>query len=43
MTARFTADTFARMAAALKDGETKVDFVNQAVERELARRERRRA
>ena|ERR1700730_16130684 len=41
MLARFDADTFARMqAAALKDGETLIDFVDQAVRRDLARRER---
>jgi hypothetical protein len=36
MTARFP-----RMLAALKDGETKTDFIREAVERELKRRERR--
>jgi hypothetical protein len=43
MTARFPIGTFERMLAALKDGETKTDFIREAVERELKRRERRRA
>ena len=37
--ARFRKGTFARIAAALKEGEQKSDFIRQAVENELQRRE----
>lgn len=40
MQARFPAGTFERIEAALEDGEDRTDFVRQAVERELKRRER---
>jgi hypothetical protein len=40
MQARFEAGTFARIASLLKEGETKVDFVNAAVLREIVRREK---
>jgi hypothetical protein len=43
MTARFVAGTFARIRAVLKDGEDRTDFVREAVERELKRRERQEA
>lgn len=39
MVARFAAGTFARMARLLRPKETKTDFVREAVERELDRRE----
>lgn len=39
MQARFPEGTFARIAAVLADGEDRTDFVREAVERELARRE----
>jgi hypothetical protein len=42
MQARFEAGTHARIEAVLKDGETKVEFVNAAVIREIARREKRK-
>jgi hypothetical protein len=32
--------TFARIAAALKDGEDRTSFIREAVERELQRREK---
>lgn len=38
MQARFKAGTFDRIAASLKDGEDRTDFVREAVERELQRR-----
>jgi hypothetical protein len=38
MVARFEEGTFERMESALKEGETKTDFVREAVERELKRR-----
>lgn len=38
MQARFPEGTFARMTAALKDGEDRTDLVREAVERELKRR-----
>jgi hypothetical protein len=41
MQARFEAGTIARIGELLKDGETKVEFVNDAVIREIARREKR--
>jgi hypothetical protein len=40
MVARFRAGTFARIAAVLEGGEDRTDFVREAVERELKRRER---
>lgn len=39
MQARFPEGTFARIAATLEDGEDRTDFVREAVERELSRRE----
>jgi hypothetical protein len=41
MQARFAEGTLARIEAALDDGETKTDFVREAVERELKRRARK--
>ena len=41
MTARFPAGTFARIAAVLRQDEDRTDFVREAVERELKRREKR--
>jgi transcriptional regulator NrdR family protein len=41
MTARFAAGTFERIATVLKDDEDRTDFVREAVERELKRRERK--
>lgn len=41
MQARFPAGTFDRIQAVLGDGEDRTDFVWEAVERELKRRERR--
>lgn len=43
MLARFVADTFARIAAVLRPDEDRADFVREAVERELKRRERQRS
>jgi hypothetical protein len=40
MHARFVEGTFARIAAASARGEDRTDFVREAVERELQRRER---
>lgn len=40
MVARFLAGTFARISAALRPGEDRADLVREAVDRELARRER---
>lgn len=40
MQARFAAGTFARIAAVLQNSEDRTDFVRQAVEAELARREK---
>ena len=40
MQARFAEGTFARITAALEDGEDRTDFVRVAVEKELASRER---
>jgi len=37
---RFPAGTLARIEAALKEGEGQAEFIRQAVERELKRRER---
>jgi hypothetical protein len=39
MQARFPEGTFARIAAVLAPGEDRTDFVREAVEREIARRE----
>ena len=41
MVARFPEGTFDRMDAVREDGEDRTDFVREAVERELKRRERR--
>jgi hypothetical protein len=41
MVARFTAGTFARFEAVLGKNEDRTDFVREAVERELVRREKR--
>lgn len=43
MQARFPEGTFARIEAALKEGEDRTDFVREAVERLLKQRERRNA
>ena len=43
MQARFPEGTFARIEAALEEGEDRTDFVREAVERELKRRERKAA
>lgn len=40
MVARFEAGTLDRIAAVLREGETRVEFVNVAVAREIARREK---
>lgn len=42
MQARFGEGTFDRIEAVLEDGEDRTDFVREAVERELKRRERHR-
>jgi hypothetical protein len=39
--ARFPKGTLARIEAVLEDGERQADFLREAVERELKRRERR--
>lgn len=39
MQARFPGGTFARIEAALRDEEDRTDFVREAVERELKRRQ----
>lgn len=41
MQARFEEGTFDRIEAVLGDGEDRTDFVREAVERELKRRERK--
>jgi hypothetical protein len=41
MQARFLAGTFARIEVVLGEDEDRTDFVREAVERELQRRERR--
>jgi len=41
MQARFPEGTFDRIQSVLGDGEDRTDFVREAVERELKRRERR--
>lgn len=41
MVARFAEGTFARMDAVREDGEDRTDFIREAVERELKRRERK--
>lgn len=38
MQARFAEGTFARIATVLAEGEARMDFVREAVERELKRR-----
>jgi hypothetical protein len=40
MQARFPAGTFRRIKAVLKETEERTDFVREAVERELKRREK---
>ena len=40
MQARFEEGTFDRIAALLDEGEDRTDFVREAVDRELTRRER---
>ena len=40
MVARFAEGTFARIAVVLQGGEDRADFVREAVERHLKRRER---
>lgn len=40
MQARFAEGTFARIEAVLRDGEDRTDFVREAVEAELKRREK---
>jgi hypothetical protein len=42
MVARFAAGRFARIEAVLAETEDRTDFVRAAVERELARREKRK-
>jgi hypothetical protein len=39
MDAKLAAGTFARMDAALRNGEARTDLIREAVERELERRE----
>jgi hypothetical protein len=41
MQARFPEGTFDRIQAVLDEGEDRTDFIREAVERELKRRERR--
>jgi hypothetical protein len=41
MQARFPEGTFDRIQAVLGEGEDRTDFIREAVERELRRRERR--
>lgn len=41
MQARFAEGTFERIEAVLTEGEDRTDFVREAVERELKRRERK--
>jgi hypothetical protein len=43
MIARFAAGTFARIETVLGETEDRTDFVREAVERELVRREKRKA
>jgi hypothetical protein len=40
MQARFAEGTFTRIRAVLTDGEDRTDFIREAVERELRRREK---
>lgn len=40
MVARFPKGTFERVEAVLREGESKTDFMREAAEREIARRER---
>lgn len=41
MQARFPEGTFERIDAVREDGEDRTDFIREAVERELKRRERK--
>jgi hypothetical protein len=41
MQARFPEGTFERIAAVLRDGEDRTDFVRHAVEREIKRRQQK--
>lgn len=41
MQARFPEGTFARIESVLEEGEDRTDFVREAVDRELKRRERK--
>jgi hypothetical protein len=41
MQAKFPEGTFSRISAVLTDGEDRTDFVRDAVDRELKRRERK--
>ena len=41
MQARFAEGTFARIEAVLSEDEDRTDFIREAVERELKRRERK--
>jgi hypothetical protein len=43
MVARFEEGTFKRMDSLREEGEDRTDFVREAVEREIRRRERRQA
>jgi hypothetical protein len=43
MQARFPEGTFERINAVLEDGEDRTDFVREAVEKELKRRERKQS
>jgi hypothetical protein len=43
MVARFPAGTFARIETVLAEAEDRTDFVRAAVNRELARREKKRS
>lgn len=43
MQARFPEGTFARIAGVLTNGEDRTDFVREAVDRELRRREKARS
>lgn len=41
LTLPLTAETVARLDAALQDGEARLDLIREAIEKELKRRERR--
>jgi hypothetical protein len=43
MVARFTEGAFARIDAVRREGETRVDFVAEAVEAEVERRKKKRS